>query len=414
MNRWPLTLLSLAILGAAVALSQTDRALTTRIEKEQRNPFTHLRWNQESDTFQFAIVSDRTGSHRPNIFTQAVAKLNLLQPQFVVSVGDLIEGTRDQLELQKQWREFDGMAQRLAMPFFYVPGNHDVGNKDSAKFWEGKLGRRHYHFVYNKTLFLVLNTDDPPGSLGHLDKEQVAWAKKVLQANEKAHWTIVLMHRPLWNSGNLGKNGWGEVESALAGRPYTVFAGHVHHYQKFVRQGRNYYQLATTGGGSLLRGVDEGEFDHLVWVTMKQEGPVLANLMLESIQADDLGNFPTDEPVKKPSRKPTFPVAGKVLFEGTPIPGAQLLFQATVGKQTTKAFGVAAADGTFTLSTYVAHDGAPEGDYKIAVIWRQPRTDAAGKAGPNLLPPRYGNLEESGLSARIQNGPNKIMLELNK
>lgn len=42
--------------------------------------------------FTFAIVSDRTGWHRPGVFESAMARLNWLSPDFVMSVGDLIEG----------------------------------------------------------------------------------------------------------------------------------------------------------------------------------------------------------------------------------------------------------------------------------------------------------------------------------
>ena len=44
------------------------------------------------DSFQFGVVSDRTGGHRPGVFDQAMDKINLLQPEFVMCVGDLIEG----------------------------------------------------------------------------------------------------------------------------------------------------------------------------------------------------------------------------------------------------------------------------------------------------------------------------------
>ena len=57
----------------------------------EKNPWIHLNLNNDPDHFQFAIVSDRTGGHRPGVFEDAVKKLNLLQPEFVMSVGDLIE-----------------------------------------------------------------------------------------------------------------------------------------------------------------------------------------------------------------------------------------------------------------------------------------------------------------------------------
>jgi hypothetical protein len=53
------------------------------------------------------MVSDRTGGHRAGVFSRAVELLNLMQPEFVLSVGDLIEGSPDDDgTLARQWREF--------------------------------------------------------------------------------------------------------------------------------------------------------------------------------------------------------------------------------------------------------------------------------------------------------------------
>src|SRR5262249_1081412 len=149
---------------------------------------------------------------------------------------------------------------------------------------------RYYHFVYRDVLFLCLNTDDHEGEVSppHLGQKQVAYVQKALADNAKVNWTLVFLHKPIWTAPNQKKRGWAAVEKALAKRPYQVFSGHVHRYQKFVRQGRNYYQLATTGGGSRLRGVGYGEFDHVAWVTMKKDGPVIANILLDSVLPDDL------------------------------------------------------------------------------------------------------------------------------
>ena len=38
------------------------------------------------------VVSDPSGGVRPGVFEVATRKLNLLQPEFVISVGDLIMG----------------------------------------------------------------------------------------------------------------------------------------------------------------------------------------------------------------------------------------------------------------------------------------------------------------------------------
>jgi hypothetical protein len=58
----------------------------------------------------------------------------------------------------------------------------------------------------------------------------------------------------------------------------------------------NYYQLATTGGGSFLRGVRFGEFDHFTWVTMKEPGPVVGHILINSVQTENLAPIKTFEP----------------------------------------------------------------------------------------------------------------------
>ena len=102
----------------ATAANAQDRG-RPRIQVEAVNPWTHLQLANDPEDFQFAIVTDRTGGHRPGVFPDAVRKLNLLQPEFVMSVGDLIEGyTEDRAVLRTQWEEFVGFVDALDMPFF--------------------------------------------------------------------------------------------------------------------------------------------------------------------------------------------------------------------------------------------------------------------------------------------------------
>jgi serine/threonine-protein phosphatase CPPED1 len=409
------------LLGAAVAFSDSTRPTAVlAVQSADRNPWTHTRLNAADGEFQFAIVSDRTGGHRANIFSQAVERLNLLQPEFVLSVGDLIEGGRKTpAQLDAEWQEFDALVNRLQMPFFYVPGNHDAGNEATAKHWREKYGRSYYHFVYRNVLFLCLNSEDPPGAgVGRFGAEQIAYARQALAENSKVRWTIVAFHKPVWTAPNLEKTGLPEVEKALGDRPYTVFVGHVHRYQKFVRNGRNYYQLATTGGGSKMRGLDHGEFDHVVWVTMKQDGPVLANVLIDSVLAEDLKRPETNESgVSTEGRLPCQPVRGVAYFDGMPPVGAYVVLQPTEpqqGRRSVRADGLVAADGSFTLSTYTANDGVPEGKYVATVVWRQPFRDANGKPGPNRLPARYADPGESPLKVEIKAGTNDLVLELKR
>jgi len=292
------------IVALGIALAGCARiAPKLRIQvSREANPWTHLNLYNNPDNFQFAIVSDLTAGLRPGVFESAVEKLNLLRPEFVMSVGDFIEGlTVDEAQLNRQWDEFDGWIRRLQMPFFYIAGNHDISNQVMAGKWEQRLGRSYYHFVYRNVLFLCVNTDDPPPC--SISDQQLEYFRRVLNANRDVRWTFVFMHRPPWLpdfSKKTPKNGE-KFESLLANRRFTVFAGHDHKYSRSMRNGERCYVLSTTGAqgrgadyvtskgnrSKALLGLDKGEFDHIVWVTMTGEGPVVANLLLDGIRTDE-------------------------------------------------------------------------------------------------------------------------------
>ncbi|MBN2581915.1 MAG: metallophosphoesterase [Planctomycetes bacterium] len=252
-------------------------------------PWTHLDFNNDPDDFQFVIVSDRTGGHRPGVFEQAVDKVNLLEPEFVICVGDLIEGYTENPELvRNQWDEIDAMVRRLEMPFFYVVGNHDISNAAVAPLYRDRYGSPYYSFVYKNVLFLVVCTEDPPPS--SVSKEQAAYMTDALAAHPDVRWTLVFMHKPMFAEGAEGSDNphWQAIEQALKDRPHTVFAGHWHEYQKRVKHGRSYIQLATTGGMSDQRGIEFGQADQVAWVTMTDQGPRVANLLLDGIYDEDV------------------------------------------------------------------------------------------------------------------------------
>jgi len=420
MKRLLLALSVLILLGAAVAWSD-PKALRPEFDfpRGQRTPATHLRLNNDPADFQFAIVSDRTGGHRAGVFSRAVQQLNLLQPEFVVCVGDLIEGKTENAEtMSQEWRQFQGYISQLQMPFFYLAGNHDISNLAMERRWKEKFGRRYYEFVYRGVLFLMLNSEDPPGKPGHISADQIAFIKRTLAKNQDCRWTLVFLHKPLWFYSDPEKNGWLEVEKALGERPFTVFAGHEHFYQKFIRKGRAYYQLATTGGDSKMRGLAYGEFDHIVWATMKKDGPLLANLLLDGVLPDNLKPIETGEDAFAILfRKPTHPLRCQVSYQGQPLAGAYVVFTAVPSKgakelEPPRADGFSGANGNVPLSTYQAGDGIAAGEYNVTVVLRKPFLDDKGNPGKNLLPEAYSHPDSTPLRAVIKPGDNHLILDL--
>src|SRR6185369_15388794 len=230
------------------ATGQSAASKDLQVKIDERNPWSHLNLNNKPRDFQFVIVTDRTGGHRPGVFGEAVKKINLLQPEFVISVGDLIEGGGDDKGMWAlEWAEFQGKIAQLQMPFFYVPGNHDISNPAMTAEWNRKFGRSYYDFRYHDVLFLALNTEDVTRvGTGRFTPEQQKWVKEVLAKNKDVRWTMVFMHKPFWTYANVNYDevGWKPIEEALSDRNYTVFAGHKHNYAHSSRNGRDYIMLA--------------------------------------------------------------------------------------------------------------------------------------------------------------------------
>jgi serine/threonine-protein phosphatase CPPED1 len=423
MNRLLLLAATIGTILTAVAFSRQTTATSSpnttatpiQIATAERNPWTHLKpLNHNDDQFQFAIVSDRTGGRRANIFAKAVQQLNLLQPSFVMSVGDLIEGyTTKEEDMVKQWDEFDSYTKKLEMPFFYTPGNHDLTNTKMIEYWGGRYGKSYFHFVYKNVLFLSLNSED--GKATKISPEQVESLKKALEENKGVRWTLVFVHKPMWADKDPESNGWLAFEKALEGRKYTVFCGHVHRYQKYVRNGMNYYQLATTGGGSRLRGVEYGEFDHLTWITMKNDGPLIANILMDGILPENLQLPETAEPGVVVKKQPLHSIKGIVTLDSKPLSGYTVTFsqmEAPMGFRAATADGLTGADGSYTLSTYTKFDGVPAGKFRVTVA----KTGRGYYDGElpvkSVIPEKYTKASTSPLIVELKVGANTIDLSL--
>lgn len=441
MNRLLLAGAAVVVIVAAVLVS---RAIPTaaepaaadpmaiRASSEDKNPWTGLKANNDPDSFQFAVVSDRTGGNRGKIFTRAVERLNLLQPEFVLSVGDLINGyTTKPEQLEKEWAEFNGITAKFDMPFFYVPGNHDLTNKAQHDDWRARFGRKFYHFTYKGVLFFAVNSEDEDATepdekkkykASYVSAAQTEYFKKVLTEAKDVRWVMVFVHKPLWTEKDLDKNGWAAFEKALEGRTYSVFCGHVHRFQKFVRNGMNYYQLATTGGGSRLRGVEYGEFDHVTWITMKKGGPVISHVMIDGILPEDTIQKDNDEPGVVVRNPPVpVPAAGQVLLDGQPVAGATVTFYrkiAATEKEKERTVFVADAltgsDGKFVPSTLKAFDGLPEGEYTVTVVQTESGKYYSGQVKEkNKLPGVIATTAASPLRVTFNKGET-ILIQLTR
>ncbi|AOS95671.1 Calcineurin-like phosphoesterase superfamily domain protein [Microbulbifer aggregans] len=285
-------------------------------------PWTSQPIQNDPAEFQFVVIGDRTGgANQEGTFKLAIDQLNLLQPEFVINVGDLIEGySDDKAELNAEWDEVDELLSKLKMPFVRTPGNHDIANKTAQQVWRDRHGATYYHFVYKYVLFMVLDSEDPPRAApeGMKDKlelynrlqvedpakaremlaefmtdeavvaalgkpvefgdKQMAWIKKTLADNPDVRWTFLFLHEPAWENAS---DNFKAIQKMLKARKHTFLAGHLHYYDYDLLDGSEHITMGPAGASFHQEG--PGNVDHIMWVTMTEEGPQIGNIALKGI-----------------------------------------------------------------------------------------------------------------------------------
>ncbi len=259
----------------------------------ERMPIVERPFSDDPDKFTFAIIGDKTGGGLDKwpVFDRAIDEINILKPDFAIMVGDLIQGdTTDIKQLAAEWKEFWDHQSDLIVPFLPLPGNHDITNRVMYDYWEEHIGRTYSAFTYKNCLFLLLNTEEWHTNNGEwtnwFGEEQIKYVKSQLTQHADVRHTFVMLHRPLWLQKH---SGWEEIEAALGGRAYTVFAGHYHRLTLHTRNDRRYFVLGATGGGFTPQAVKEyGAFDHYSLVTVDNEDVNIAIIEPGNIHPADL------------------------------------------------------------------------------------------------------------------------------
>lgn len=244
--------------------------------------------NKEED-FSFAILPDRTIRPRVGTFSSLLQKVDAMRPDFIMSVGNLVEGnTKSVSEYKRQWKELDSVIALAKAPFFKVGGSHDIQADNSVMRdeWINQYGATYYHFQYNQVLFLCLDTED--GGSGSISKTQLDYFTQVLKKNKKVKQAFVFMNKPLWTTDK--SRNFRQLEHLLQNLNYSVFAGNLHRYAHSRRFGHDYYSLATAGGFSKLRGKEVGEIDHFIWVSFQNNQVTITNISSDGFVENSVVN----------------------------------------------------------------------------------------------------------------------------
>jgi hypothetical protein len=115
---------------------------------------------------------------------------------------------------------------------------------------------------------------------------------------------------------------------------------------------------------------------------------------------------------RRTDRKPLFPVTGKLVDGDKPAEKAVMFFQPLDGSGSGRLLpvGKVAADGSFRVSTYMADDGAPVGEYAVTVVWPKiPKGAPADEVeGPDQLKGRCSNPKVSPWHFRVEEKANNL------
>ena len=107
-------------------------------------------------------------------------------------------------------------------------------------------------------------------------------------------------------------------------------------------------------------------------------------------------------------RVAVYPVRGKVRMSGSVPEGALVVLYPAKGATTQelRPSGKVKPDGSFSLTTYDADDGAPTGEYTATIEWNKLiKRGQDYVAGPNVVPPEYAKPETSGWKIKVAEAP---------
>ncbi|MCC6486488.1 MAG: metallophosphoesterase [Candidatus Hydrogenedentes bacterium] len=239
---------------------------------EGRLPYVERPWTNDADKFSFVILGDKTsgGEGKWPIYDRAVDAINLLDPDFVITVGDQIPGHMEERDRwDAEWAEYMEHARRIEAPMFLVPGNHDIANVECYEYWKQDFGHTYYSFDYKDCHFLVLNTEEERfDGRGPVWEAMMTFAETDLASHAQSRHTFLFFHKPMWDDPRF-LDDWARLERALGERHYTAVAGHEHYLMTEGEGGHLRVIQSATGGGIHLSGVKEyGCFHSFGFVTV--------------------------------------------------------------------------------------------------------------------------------------------------
>lgn len=177
------------------------------------------------NTFEFAFMTDihlKPEMNAPKGFQMAIDKVNELNPDFVITGGDLVydvmRGNFEQSE--SLFNLYKEMSKGFTMPVHNCIGNHDLfgiyeespedENHPDYKYgmWERHFGKTYYSFDHKGWHFITLNSLDVTEGQRYkcvFHKEQLQWLAEDLANVDISTPIVITTHIPMISTYDLLK-----------------------------------------------------------------------------------------------------------------------------------------------------------------------------------------------------------------
>jgi len=229
--------------------------------------------------FRYAVVSDThirpsgesSSPWKTNLLTNDRARwvihaINAECPDFVIHLGDIVHPVPHHPTHGSAARVASEIMGGLDCPFYLVPGNHDVGDKDNPSmpahivnddfigFFREHYGASYRSFDHKGVHFVILNSPALNSGLEE-EAEQRAWLEADL-AQHRGSRVHVFSHYPPYllcpdeasNYDNLDMPARGWLLGLLEAYDVEAFyGGHIHQFFHKLHHGTHIYNLLATG-----------------------------------------------------------------------------------------------------------------------------------------------------------------------
>ena len=178
-----------------------------------------------------AILGDLspTNAASETYLRQTVSELNLLKPDLVLTLGNLVQGmTRSGQTYLAQVQAVRGKLDTLTMPWYpclgprdLLSGTLDPTDRRFAALYQKYIGPRHYSLDVGDVHAIVLDSEDlavAGEDAGKDSDSQLAWLKADLNRTFDAHraaGVLVLLHHPMWHDQGRSRDIWIKVHELL-------------------------------------------------------------------------------------------------------------------------------------------------------------------------------------------------------